>query len=173
MKEEVECFLSLGSNLGDRLRYLDEGVKALGSLEKSKLLRVSSIYETEPVDYKDQPQFLNLAAGIETSIEPLDLLDRIKAIEEIMGRKHRDRWREREIDIDIIFFGNETLNTNNLEVPHPRAYLRRFVLQPLSEIAGDFVHPRLHESVNNLLRHCGDNSRVERLSYTLHAEAHD
>ena len=160
---EVESFLLLGSNLGDRLGYLKQGLDLLQNLRDTSLLKISAVYETDPVDFVDQPRFLNLAACIHTTLEPQELLRLIKSIERKIGRIHRERWREREIDIDIIFYGDYQINSDDLTIPHPRAHLRKFALQPLKEIAPDFQHPVANKTVKQLLDECTDNSGVIRL----------
>ncbi len=160
---EVEAYLSLGSNLGDRLGFLKRAISLISELPGAKVRSVSAIYETEPVGYVDQPEFLNLIVCILTSTEPLDFLRMMKEIEMKIGRVHRDRWHEREIDIDIIFYGDKILDSKDLIIPHPRMHLRKFVLQPLNEIAPNFVHPVNEKEVNQLLADCLDNSRVNRV----------
>jgi len=160
---EIESYLSLGSNLGDRLGYLKEGLDLVLTLPDTNLLKISAVYETEPVDFADQPRFLNLAACIHTKLEPHELLHLLKDLERKIGRVHRDRWSAREIDIDIIFYGDYKIDSDDLIIPHPRAHLRKFVLQPLSEIAPEFRHPVAHKTVEQLLKECVDNSSVTRL----------
>lgn len=161
--EGSESYLSLGSNLGDRLTYLRQAVESISGIPGVNLQKVSSVYETEPVGISDQPDFFNMAAAIRTQLEPLELLKNLKEIEGKMGRIHRERWREREIDIDIIFYEDRTINSAELTVPHANAHLRRFVLAPLAEIAPAFRHPVFHETVAQLLDECADRSAVRRL----------
>jgi len=162
--ESFESFLMFGSNLGDRYGFLKKGFDLVSHLPEVKLISASRIYETEPVEIIDQPLFLNIAARISTSLTPLELLAKLKEIETAVGRMARERWREREIDIDIIFYGDEKFETKELTIPHPRAHLRRFVLQPLNEIATDYVHPVLHKTVNQLLNECEDASATTRIN---------
>jgi 2-amino-4-hydroxy-6-hydroxymethyldihydropteridine diphosphokinase len=140
------AFLSLGSNLGDRDALLNE---ALARLESAgvHVARRSSIHETEPQDYLDQPKFLNMAVEVETDLTPQELLAAIQKIETEMGRQRTIPKGPRTIDIDILFYANQVITTPELEIPHPRLTARRFVLDPLSEIAPNFRHPATGQSV--------------------------
>jgi 2-amino-4-hydroxy-6-hydroxymethyldihydropteridine diphosphokinase len=160
---ESESFLSLGSNLGDRLGYLMQAIDSISGIPGVNIRKVSSVYETEPVGVSEQPDFLNIAAAIKTEMEPLELLRNLKEIEKTIGRIHRERWREREIDIDIIFYGDRRISSVELTIPHASAHLRRFVLEPLAEIASNFRHPVTHQTVAQLLEACSDRSAVRRL----------
>jgi 2-amino-4-hydroxy-6-hydroxymethyldihydropteridine diphosphokinase len=144
------AYLSLGSNLGDREGNLREAIARLGEL--GSVSRVSALYETEPVEVAgQQPWFLNCAAAVETELTPLEFLKRMLAIEQVMGRKRIKPKGPRTIDMDIIFFGDVVLDTPELTVPHPAMQHRRFVLEPLAEIAPEARHPVLHLTVRELL----------------------
>lgn len=143
-------YLLLGSNLGDREKNLADAIKHLQKLGL-QVLKKSSIYNTLPWGYTEQPDFLNQAIECLTELEPLELLKRLKEIEKSMGRKKTVRYGPRIIDIDIIFYDNLILKTEQLSIPHPRMHEREFVLKPLSEIAPDFIHPELQLSVKRLL----------------------
>lgn len=158
--KESESYLSLGSNLGDRLGYLVRCIDYISGVPGVTVTATSGIYETDPVGIPNQNLFLNLALGVTTVLEPADLLESMKEIERKVGRVHRERWREREIDIDIVFYAGTSISTESLTIPHERAHLRRFVLQPLSDIAPYFEHPVLHKTVVQLLAECPDNSGV-------------
>ena len=134
------AYLALGSNIGDREANLRTAVNLLES-DEIRILRRSSLYETAPQEMLDQPWFLNAAVEIETSLFPLQLLARVRGIERQMGRRRVTPKGPRNIDIDILFYGRTVMATAELEVPHPRIAQRRFVLEPLAEIAPEFRHP--------------------------------
>jgi 2-amino-4-hydroxy-6-hydroxymethyldihydropteridine diphosphokinase len=143
------AFLSLGSNLGDRQSLLKQALDHLEA-EGVHVVRRSSIHETEPQDYLDQPRFLNMAVEVETDLTPEELLAAIQKIETEMGRERTIPKGPRTIDIDILFYANQIIATPNLEIPHPRLTKRDFVLDPLSEIAPEFRHPATGQTVREL-----------------------
>jgi 2-amino-4-hydroxy-6-hydroxymethyldihydropteridine diphosphokinase len=143
-------YLSLGSNIGDREGNLRKAVERLAAQEV-RVLHTSRIYETEPVDYKDQAWFLNQVVEAETALFPMQLLTRIGRVERELGRTRTVRNGPRTIDIDILFYGLVTVETARLEIPHPRIAQRRFVLAPLAELVPDLRHPVTHRSVRQML----------------------
>lgn len=147
MSEPVRVFFSLGSNLGNRQENLDRALKMLS--ERMRIGEVSSIYDTEPVGPIDQPRFLNLAVEAFTNLKPEGLLAMAKAIEQKMGRYSRT-GEPRIIDIDILLYGDQVVDTPDLVIPHPRMAERSFVLVPMAEIAPDVIHPVLKKTVKEL-----------------------
>jgi len=142
------AYLCLGSNLGDREKNL---IRALSLLSQEiNLEKVSSIYETEPIGYKEQPLFLNLVCQVTTNLNPQELLHLAKTIENKMGRIPSFPNSPRPMDIDILFYDNQIIKTKDLTIPHPQLAKRAFVLIPLSEIASELVHPELGKSIAEL-----------------------
>ena len=154
------AYIGFGSNIGDRLAHIQNAIHVLSETEGITLQKISSVYQTDPVGYEAQAQFLNGVAAIQTDLPPLSLLHTLKNIETEVGRQHRVRWGPREIDLDILIYGDLCLQTEKLIIPHPEMHLRRFVLVPLAELAPDLVHPILKESVQTLLQGLEDDTSV-------------
>jgi 2-amino-4-hydroxy-6-hydroxymethyldihydropteridine diphosphokinase len=156
------AYIALGTNVGEREANL---LQALRLLPESgvHIRRVSSIYETEPVDYLDQEWFLNMVLEGQTELDALDLLSALRVIESRMGSKKAFAKGPRKIDLDILLYGNETIDTPELQVPHPRMLERKFVLIPLAEIAPNLRHPSWKSGVAQLLAANRDPSAVKKL----------
>ncbi|MBU2523570.1 2-amino-4-hydroxy-6-hydroxymethyldihydropteridine diphosphokinase [Patescibacteria group bacterium] len=157
MKKGMIC-LGLGTNLGD----LEENLRmALHFLEPSvQIIKSSNLYESEPFGKKDQPWFLNMCVLAETALTPQELLEFCKKIESDMGREKGEKWGPRLIDIDILLYDDRIIEEEVLTIPHKQLHKRKFVLLPLSEIAGDILHPQLKKPLNELLNSCEDVSIV-------------
>jgi 2-amino-4-hydroxy-6-hydroxymethyldihydropteridine diphosphokinase len=154
-------YLSLGSNMGDRSANLRLAVERLA--RTSTVQTLSSFYETEPVDFRDQPWFLNCVVALETELSPRDLLARALAIETEMGRQRTQDKGPRVLDIDIVLAADHVISEPGLKVPHPAMHERRFVLAPLAEIAPEAVHPIFRKTARELLAALPAGQSVKRL----------
>src|SRR5260370_40179039 len=159
--DEKTVYLSLGSNVGERKENLRAAIRALRDADV-RVTRVSSFYETEPVDFLEQAWFLNCAVEGETEVPALELLRALRGIELRMGSKKLVVKGPRLIDMDILLYRSETIDTPELQVPHPRMHLRRFVLAPLAEIAPEAVQPSVKRTRKQLLQELPDRSTVRR-----------
>jgi 2-amino-4-hydroxy-6-hydroxymethyldihydropteridine diphosphokinase len=146
----VRAYVGLGSNLGDRAAYLLLGLSALSRLPKTHLLRLSPVYETDPVG-PPQPPYLNMVAELETELSPKGLLAEMLRVEKALGRERRERWGPRTLDLDLLLYGDLVLEEAGLSVPHPRLHERAFVLVPLLDLLPEGRHPLLGQSFAELL----------------------
>ena len=147
----VKAYLGLGSNIGDRAHQLQQAIRIIDQYQYIDVTSISPIYETEPVGYTDQPQFLNLCIEIETTLNPQELLKRCLETEEALHRVRKIRWGPRTLDVDILLYGNEIIEEDNLIIPHPRMVERAFVLIPLNDIASKHIEPRSQRLIENLV----------------------
>lgn len=152
----TKVFLGLGSNIGDRRKYLQEAVEEIKKIPQTNVTKLSSIYETEPWGFTEQDEYLNAVAEIETNISFSELLKEVKNIEVRLGRDKADKWKSRKIDIDILFFGDTIHNGENLHIPHKHIEDRNFVLVPLNELEPDFIHPVSKENISDILKKSKD-----------------
>jgi 2-amino-4-hydroxy-6-hydroxymethyldihydropteridine diphosphokinase len=163
----MTVFIAFGSNVGDRVDFCDRAVTLLSLLPHSRVAAVSSLYESEPVsDDRAHPGagwFLNGVIEIETDITAPSLLGVCREIERALGRDETDRGGPRTLDLDILFYGDQVLKHDDLEIPHPRVHTRRFVLMPMAELAPDWQHPVLHRRISDLLSALPERSLVKRL----------
>ena len=150
MDRQTTAYIGLGSNLGDRQRYIDSGVKMLAGAPELRLLRVSDVIETPPLSQDDQPNYLNAVAEVQTQLNAHGLLKTLGEIEILLGRRRKEKWGPRTIDLDLLLFGEEILDEPNLTVPHPQMHLRSFVLRGLSQLNTGLLHPVLGASVAEL-----------------------
>ncbi|HMS64156.1 MAG TPA: 2-amino-4-hydroxy-6-hydroxymethyldihydropteridine diphosphokinase [Ignavibacteria bacterium] len=156
----VKAYLGIGSNIGERISYIENAISEINKISGIKITKISSVYETEPWGEIKQDDFLNCVIEIEADIEPEGLLKKLKSIEKKLGRNKTAKWSEREIDIDLLFYGNEILLNEFLKIPHLQIEKRKFVLIPMAEIASDFIHPVLKKSVKELLAETTDDLKV-------------
>lgn len=169
-------FIGIGANLGEPLKQCQRALEYLEKIPASQIIQKSSFYKSEPLtaplpnpspskgegrkDKEIPPWYINAVCQMETSLSPHHLLKELIGIEEKMGRKRGGKWESRVIDLDILFYDNQIINQDNLIIPHPEIPNRRFVLQPFAEIAPDFIHPILQESISILLAKTTDELKV-------------
>ncbi len=147
---KTKVYLALGANVGDKKANIGKAIRFLS--EKVIYMKRAHLYVSNAVGYTDQDDFINTAVSGETELKPKELLRFVKDIEKQIGRVYRFRWGPREIDIDIIFYGNAIYKDTELEIPHPAMHERDFVLRPLADLDGEMIHPVLKKSVKELLR---------------------
>jgi 2-amino-4-hydroxy-6-hydroxymethyldihydropteridine diphosphokinase len=154
----IKVYIGIGTNIEPRFDRMEHALLELDAL--SPVLEKSSIYETGPVGHLDQAHFLNAVVMLKTDLRPEELLAELREMERELGRRHRERWHEREIDFDILLYGKEIVNFDHLRIPHPELHNRKFVLEPLMEIAPQLVHPVLGKTIEELNRSLIDPSQT-------------
>lgn len=157
------AYIGIGSNLGDRVGQCESAITEILKTDQNKLLAKSSFFKTKPLGYTSQDWFVNGVIKIETELEPLRLLRALKRIESRLGRQETFRWGPRTIDLDILFFDEKEIRTEELQIPHPRLQERQFVLIPLAEIDRDLIHPVLKKSIGELLDDMKEDQGVEKI----------
>ncbi len=157
------AYIGIGSNLGDKAYQCERAISAILKCDRHKLLAKSSFFKTQPIGYTLQDWFVNGVIKIETDLGPLDLLRALKTIESQLGRTDTFRWGPRMVDLDILFFDNAEMRTEDLQIPHPLLHERQFVLMPLAEIDRDLIHPVLKKTIEELLENLQEDQGVEKL----------
>ena len=159
-----DVYLLLGSNLGDRNLFLQQAIQYI---EKniSPVIKMSSVYETQSWGKTDAPDYLNQVIMLQTDIPAQTILQKILEIEIILGRRREEKWGSRTIDIDILFYGESVINEPGLQVPHPELDKRRFTLEPLNEIASEFIHPGLKKTIFQLINELTDDLIVKKIYF--------
>jgi 2-amino-4-hydroxy-6-hydroxymethyldihydropteridine diphosphokinase len=156
------AYLGLGSNLGDRKKYLDAATEMIGE-QVGEILLCSGVYETAAWGVDDQPNYYNQVIKIQTNLYPLELLKQILSVETALGRERIIKWGPRTIDIDFLFYEDYYFSTPELTLPHPWISSRNFVLAPLTEISPDLVHPVFKKKIHELFQQCTDQAEIRRI----------
>lgn len=161
--EGVICLIGVGSNLGDPVKNCQDAIDKLSAENELKAITCASFYRTEPVGVKNQNWFVNTVLEVKTTLPVRDLLYRIQSIEKSMGRCRTEKGGPRTIDLDLLFYGQIIINEVDLKIPHPELHKRRFVLEPLNEIASYFIHPAFGVSIRGLKERLIDDKIVEKM----------
>jgi 2-amino-4-hydroxy-6-hydroxymethyldihydropteridine diphosphokinase len=157
------AYIGIGSNIGDKLKNCEKAISEILRLDRHKLLAKSSLFRTQPIGYTSQDWFVNGVIKIETDLEAHELLRTLKTIESQLGRAKTLRWGPRTMDLDVLFFDDIEIHTEELQIPHPLIQNRQFVLVPLAEIDRDLVHPILKKTIQQLLSDLKEDQGVEKL----------
>jgi 2-amino-4-hydroxy-6-hydroxymethyldihydropteridine diphosphokinase len=157
------AYIGIGSNLGDKLKHCEKAISEILKIDCHKLLAKSSFFKTQPIGYISQDWFVNGVIKIETDLEAPELFRTLKTIESRLGRTKTFRWGPRTIDLDILFFDEVEIHTEELQIPHPLIQDRQFVLIPLAEIDRNFIHPVLKKAIQELLSNFKEDQGVEKL----------
>lgn len=156
-----KAFIGLGSNLGEKVENCNDALEYISAF--CEVTSMSSLYESEPAGYTEQPKFINAVIKIDTELSPHNLLNSLKLIEKKMGRERTFRWGPRIIDLDILFYNDLIIESENLVIPHEELQKRRFVLEPILEIESDLIHPKYRISVRELLNNLQDSSEIVKV----------
>jgi 2-amino-4-hydroxy-6-hydroxymethyldihydropteridine diphosphokinase len=157
------AYIGIGSNLGDKLHQCEKAISEILKIDRHKLLAKSSLFKTQPIGYTSQDWFVNGVIKIETDLDALELFRTLRAIESRLGRTKTFRWGPRTIDLDILFFDDIEIHTEELQIPHPQIQNRQFVLIPLAEIDRHLIHPVLKKTIQELLNNFKEDQGVEKL----------
>lgn len=157
------AYISLGSNMGDRLQFLKAAVQEI-AYKLGRVTKESTVYECDAWGYTKQPDFYNQVTEIETTLTPAQLLSGCLEIEKSLGRERNILWGQRTIDLDVLLFDGSSVQFENLKIPHPYLHLRKFVLVPLCEIAPNLIHPTLELTISQLLERCPDQLNIRPIS---------
>jgi 2-amino-4-hydroxy-6-hydroxymethyldihydropteridine diphosphokinase len=155
------AYIGVGSNLKNPKNNIQKAIKMIEEEKILEEIEASSLYLTEPIGKKEQPDFLNLVIKGQTELTPFELLESLLKIEEDLGRKRREKWGPREIDLDILFYDDLIINQKGLVIPHPQIGNRKFVLVPLAEVSPNLEHPALKKNIKKLLEDTKDQSKIE------------
>jgi 2-amino-4-hydroxy-6-hydroxymethyldihydropteridine diphosphokinase len=162
MNKTVTGYIGIGSNMGDRPAFCREAVRLISRFPTTSILAVSSLYETAPLERTGQDWFINCVAAVETLLSARELLRACQEVEQFLGRKRTVRFGPRTIDLDLLVYGDQIIKGPDLTIPHPRVHLRRFVLEPLNEIAPTLEHPVLRKTIRQVLAEFKDHQEVRR-----------
>ncbi|NIS60202.1 MAG: 2-amino-4-hydroxy-6-hydroxymethyldihydropteridine diphosphokinase [Proteobacteria bacterium] len=157
------AFIGIGSNVGDKIKNCRQAISEISQRKQNRLIAQSPLYKTEPIGYTHQDWFVNCVIEIETSFTVYQLLKALENIELSMGRERIHTWGPRTIDLDILFFNDDVIHCEGLTIPHPEVQNRAFVLIPLREIAGNYIHPLLKKSIAQLVADLGNGQGIEKL----------
>ena len=157
------AYIGIGSNLGDKLHQCEKAISEILKIDRHKLLAKSSLFKTQPIGYTSQDWFVNGVIKIETDLDALELFRTLRAIESRLGRTKTFRWGPRTIDLDILFFDDIEIHTEELQIPHPQIQNRQFVLIPLAEIDRHLIHPVLKKTIQEILNNFKEDQGVEKL----------
>ena len=163
---QYKAFIGIGSNLGTPAENCEKAIRLLHAPPEIEVVARSSLYESEPVGQIEQNWFVNTTVAIITSMGPESLLNKIFKIEKAMGRERREKWGPRIIDLDLLAYGDRVIHSTALTVPHPEMAKRRFVLLPLSEFAGDYMHPVENKTIHTLLKELPESPQVRKILST-------